>query len=439
MSRLEELIQNGIVPFVVFDGADLPNKQETNAERKESMARNNNLQMARQLEAQGRVTEACEYYYKAIDITPELYVPLIQQLREHQIDYVVAPYEADAELGFLYRNNYVDFVITEDSDSLVFGSRCVLFKLDGGVGEEIDMNRLSECTSLDFCGWTHDMFTYMCILCGCDYLKRLRGVGIIKAYNAVNLGRQPAEIFSQLRMKTAITPEYEEGFLKAVFTFRHQTVFDPKTKTTVPLMPYPPAIRNNPPGYLGPLLPPDVAEAVAMGVIHPSTHQPLLPFAEDIMEEESQEVHSSTSSVSGRTISAPEPVFSSPFISISFKALIEKPSQRGLPSEFDLTHIEEMTRNAASMKRINENGGEGSTVVPESPPRKRFAVQRVEESPVMNQHTDSFLDRFRSTGSSVSCSSGLNFSSLSFCTSAANTASADAVESMQLALIEITQ
>ena len=36
MSRLEELIQNGIVPFVVFDGADLPNKQETNAERKES-------------------------------------------------------------------------------------------------------------------------------------------------------------------------------------------------------------------------------------------------------------------------------------------------------------------------------------------------------------------------------------------------------------------
>ena len=170
-------------------------------------ARNSNLQIARQLEAQGRATEACEYYYKAIDITPELYVPLIQQLREHRIDYVVAPYEADAELGFLYRNNYVDFVITEDSDSLVFGSRCVLFKLDGGVGEEIDMNRLSECTSLDFCGWTHDMFTYMCILCGCDYLKRLRGVGIIKAYNAVNLGRQPAEIFSQLRMKTAITPE----------------------------------------------------------------------------------------------------------------------------------------------------------------------------------------------------------------------------------------
>lgn len=105
-----------------------------------------------------------------------------------------------------------------------------------------------------------------------------------------------------MRLLRLLHRRYEEGFLKAVFTFRHQTVFDPKTKTTVPLMPYPPSIRNNPPDYLGPLLPPDVAEAVAMGVIHPSTHQSLLPFAEDIMEEESQEAHSSTSSVSGRLL-----------------------------------------------------------------------------------------------------------------------------------------
>lgn len=317
MSRLEELIQNGIVPYVVFDGADLPNKQETNAKRKEwgrivvviSRTRDYNLQMANQLESQGNISEACEYYYKAIDITSELYIPLIQELRSHQIDYVVAPYESDAELGFLYRNNYVDFVITEDSDILVFGCRCVLFKLDGGVGEEIDMGRLSQCKTLDFCGWTHDMFTYMCILCGCDYLKRLRGVGVVKAYNAVNLGRQPSEIFAQLRMKTVIPPEYfllyfiqcsyEEGFLKAVFTFRHQTVYDPKSRSTVPLMPYPPSIQANPPEYLGPLLPQEIAEETAAGVLHPTTHQLLAPLADNSMDEESPSVYSSTSSASG--------------------------------------------------------------------------------------------------------------------------------------------
>ena len=91
--------------------------------------------------------------------------------------------------------------------------------------------------------------------------------------------------------------------------------------------------------------------------------------------------------------------FSSPFISISFKALIEKPSERGIGTEYDLRHIEEMTRNSMSVKRFARDSGEidGSTVIPESPPRKRPVVQRIEESPVAERHTNSFLDRFRNT------------------------------------------
>ena len=166
--------------------------------------RQQNLEIAKQLEKEGTLVEAQDYYYRAIEITPDLYLPIIRRLRLLNIDFIVAPYEADAQLGFLSRNKYVDFVITEDGDSLVYGCRCVLFKLDNGIGQEIDMNRLSQCQSLDFCGWTHDMFTYMCILSGCDYLPRLHSIGIMTAYQLVNLGRQPAAIFEQLRMKTVV-------------------------------------------------------------------------------------------------------------------------------------------------------------------------------------------------------------------------------------------
>lgn len=212
MSRLEELVQNGITPFVVFDGGDLPSKQHTNDLRREygkmyslmRRKRQQNLLIAQQLEKEGKSSEAQDYYYKAVEITPELYLPIIRRLRLLNIEYVVAPYEADAQLGYLCRNHFVDFVITEDSDSLVYGCRCVLFKLDNGVGQEVDMNRLSQCRGLDFCGWTHDMFTYMCILSGCDYLPRLHNIGIVTAYQLVNLGRQPAAIFEQLRMKTVV-------------------------------------------------------------------------------------------------------------------------------------------------------------------------------------------------------------------------------------------
>lgn len=43
---------------------------------------------------------------------------------------IVAPYEADAQLGYLSKIDYIDAVIAEDSDMLVFGAKAVLMKLD---------------------------------------------------------------------------------------------------------------------------------------------------------------------------------------------------------------------------------------------------------------------------------------------------------------------
>lgn len=36
------------------------------------------------------------------------------------MEYVVAPYEADAQMAFLARNGHVDLVITEDSDLIAY-------------------------------------------------------------------------------------------------------------------------------------------------------------------------------------------------------------------------------------------------------------------------------------------------------------------------------
>lgn len=59
------------------------------------------------------------------------------------VRYVVAPYEADAQLGFLARNGQVDAVITEDSDIMLFGCNRVVFKLDrDGTGQEVDLSEV---------------------------------------------------------------------------------------------------------------------------------------------------------------------------------------------------------------------------------------------------------------------------------------------------------
>lgn len=46
---------------------------------------------------------------------------LIKECRKRNIDCIVAPYEADAQLAFLNIQNIAHIVITEDSDLTLFG------------------------------------------------------------------------------------------------------------------------------------------------------------------------------------------------------------------------------------------------------------------------------------------------------------------------------
>ncbi|KAE8537607.1 hypothetical protein D1P53_006315 [Cryptococcus gattii VGV] len=117
MYRVRFLRHHGIEPFLVFDGGPLPAKKGTEVSRAKS--RLENLEKARSLEAQGRIKEAKEAYTRCVDVTPEMAYQLIKALRAENVDYVVAPYEADAQLCFLEREGYVDGIITEDSDLLL--------------------------------------------------------------------------------------------------------------------------------------------------------------------------------------------------------------------------------------------------------------------------------------------------------------------------------
>lgn len=72
-----------------------------------------------------RGKEAQTYLRRCVDITHEMALQLIRACRSRNVDCIVAPYEADAELAFLSINNIADVIITEDSDLLLFGAQKV--------------------------------------------------------------------------------------------------------------------------------------------------------------------------------------------------------------------------------------------------------------------------------------------------------------------------
>ncbi|XP_049936342.1 exonuclease 1 isoform X2 [Nymphaea colorata] len=240
-----------------------------------SKSRKENLERAIQHESSGNLNAAFECYQKAVDISPSIAVELIQVLRQEKVEYIVAPYEADAQMAFLSINERVEAIITEDSDLIPFGCTKIIFKMDKyGDGLLFQHEKLQQNRELNFIGFTKQMLLEMCILSGCDYLQSLPGMGPKRAHAMVQRLKCHKKIIKHLRYNgMSVPPSYEEDFKKAIWTFRHQRVYDPSTEDIVHLS-EPPAELDLDLEFLGPIMPQNIAKGIARGELDPFTKVP---------------------------------------------------------------------------------------------------------------------------------------------------------------------
>lgn len=84
-------------------------------------ARQANRRKAVELMKMGQHAEGRNLLRRSIDVTHEMALMLIKECQKMNIDCIVAPYEADAQLAYLNIAGIADVVITEDSDLTLFG------------------------------------------------------------------------------------------------------------------------------------------------------------------------------------------------------------------------------------------------------------------------------------------------------------------------------
>lgn len=271
-----------IRPILVFDGKNLPAKAVTEAKRRES--RKNAKQRAAELLKLGKAEEARSYLKASLNISPEMASMLIKECHKMKVDCIVAPYESDAQLAFFNVKGIAEFVITEDSDLILFGCSKVFYKLDlRGCGYLVEAEKICASMNIRPDKYTFDKFRYMCILSGCDYVDSLHGVGLKKAQKFITLTDEAnPEIFLEkvpryLNLRNSIvTEEYKTNFMMAVATFRHQIVFDPFRRKLVPL--FDPQLFGTNPKYCenaGEIYDHEKAYQVALGNLHPSSFKKL--------------------------------------------------------------------------------------------------------------------------------------------------------------------
>ncbi|XP_026404811.1 exonuclease 1-like isoform X1 [Papaver somniferum] len=278
MHRVNLLRHYGVKPILVFDGGNLPMKCEEEAKR--SRSRKENLERAMEHESMGNSAAAYECYQKAVDISPAIANELIQVLKQENIDFVVAPYEADAQMAFLALSKQVDAVITEDSDLIPFGCPRIIFKMDKfGQGVQYQSSLLQKSKELNLSGFTQQMVLEMCILSGCDYLPSLPGMGLMKAHALICKFKSYEKVIKHLKYSTvAVPPLYEKSFKKALWTFQHQRVYDPRVEDIVHLSEICQDLGEDL-EFLGPMLPQDTAKGIARGDLDAITKMPFQGIA----------------------------------------------------------------------------------------------------------------------------------------------------------------
>lgn len=244
-------------------------------ENKRARSRRENMARAIEHEVNGNMTAAYECYQKAVDVSPSVAYGLIQVLKQENVGYIVAPYEADAQMTFLAVSKQVDVVITEDSDLIAFGCPRVIYKMDKfGQGVEFRYSMLEKNKDLNLIGFTKQMILEMCILSGCDYLQSLPGMGLKKAHALMKKFKTFDQVIKHLKYNgIAISPLYEESFKKAILTFRHQRVYNPITEDLVHLSELADGVDKDL-DFLGPFIPQHTAKGIATGELDPFTKMP---------------------------------------------------------------------------------------------------------------------------------------------------------------------
>eukprot|EP00798_Chlamydomonas_sp_ICE-L_P014825 gene14824-20878_t len=280
----------GVEPLIVFDGGPLPMKGDEERSRQRSREENRSKALAHLRAGNNMAAEEC--FQKAVDISPKMAKQLIEALKEQGVEYIVAPYEADAQLAYLAKQGDVWAILTEDSDLLTYGCTRVMYKLDKyGNGEEVVLADLPFNEPASFVGFTHNMFVAMCVMAGCDFLVNLSGIGIKKAHASIKKFKNWVQAVKSMRFSgTSIPRDYELRFQQAIWVFRHQRVYCPHGRKLVTLQPVPngglgaadveytAAVPQDEEAmelsFLGPMMSDEVALGIAAGELDPTTNEP---------------------------------------------------------------------------------------------------------------------------------------------------------------------
>ncbi|GAA5970203.1 hypothetical protein JCM21900_005878 [Sporobolomyces salmonicolor] len=210
--RTIRMVENDLKPCYVFDGK--PPALKSNVLKKRFAGRQEAQEAESEAKETGTVEDVDKLSRRQVKVTKEHNEECRRLLTLMGIPWVEAPSEAEAQCAELCRGGLVYGAGSEDMDTLTFNSPIVLRHLTFSEARKMPIDVISLEDVLKGLELTMDQFIDMCMLCGCDYLEPIKGVGSKTALKLVKEHESMEDILEHLRKGKSQPPEdwpYEEA------------------------------------------------------------------------------------------------------------------------------------------------------------------------------------------------------------------------------------
>ncbi|KAL8676349.1 MAG: hypothetical protein Q9186_007124 [Xanthomendoza sp. 1 TL-2023] len=173
--RTLRIVDNGIKPLYVFDGA--PPKLKSGELAKRFARKAEATEQHEEAKETGTAEEVEKFSRRTVKVTREHNNECKKLLTLMGVPYIVAPTEAEAQCAVLARAGKVYAAASEDMDTLCFDSPILLRHLTFSEQRKEPILEIHLDKVLEGLGMERKQFIDLCILLGCDYVDPIPKVG----------------------------------------------------------------------------------------------------------------------------------------------------------------------------------------------------------------------------------------------------------------------
>jgi len=146
------------------------------------------------------------------------------------IPFIDSMNEADSQLAYLSKNNFIDGIISNDFDILTFGGKCLLIDFFDSFKNNFDkkITEVSLDKLLKKLEISQDNFIELCILMGTDYSDR-PSLKFEDIYNVIKSNKK--YIYNDANLPLNLDVEYITKYFKDCYAFTYtKNIFDEQIK-----------------------------------------------------------------------------------------------------------------------------------------------------------------------------------------------------------------